>query len=67
MKDNDTTLTDRINLAQIRITSGQAPMRIPVEATDPDVVLEACKERIVELESSLAAMTHKILRPARTI
>jgi hypothetical protein len=41
------TLLDRIDAAIERVVSGRAPMRIPAEETDPDLVLAACK---VELE-----------------
>ena len=51
MKDADLSLLERIDLAMDRITSYQAAMRIPVEATDPDVVLADCKDCIAALEA----------------
>lgn len=39
----------RIDAAIARITSGQAAMRIPVDFTDPDVVLAECKLSIATL------------------
>jgi hypothetical protein len=38
-----TSLLPRIDAAIERITSGRAPMRIPAENTDPDLVLADCK------------------------
>lgn len=43
-------LTERIEAAINRITEGRAPMRIPADQTDPDLVLAACRDRIAELE-----------------
>ena len=46
----DAPLGDRIAKAIERVTSGSGLMRVPAEATDPDLVLVACRERIAELE-----------------
>lgn len=56
MKDADKTLAERINLAIDRVTKGHGQIRIPVEATDPDVVLVDCKERIAALEAENARL-----------
>lgn len=45
------TLTERIEAAINRITEGRAPMRIPADQTDPDLVLVDCRDRIAELEA----------------
>lgn len=55
MRDIDLPLEKRILLAQSRITSGMAPMRIPAEATDPDVVLGDCWARLWKLEAACRA------------
>jgi hypothetical protein len=39
-------MVERIDAAIKRITSGQAPMRIPVDQTDPDIVLADCRSLI---------------------
>lgn len=49
MRDADRPLLDRIDAAIKRVTSGQGQMRVPVEATDPDVVLGDCKREIEKL------------------
>jgi len=49
MRDADMPLTERIAAAIERITHGQAAMRVPVEATDPDVVLADCQMEIEKL------------------
>lgn len=46
MRDADMPLLDRIDAAIKRVTSGQGQMRMPVEATDPDVVLGDAKTEI---------------------
>lgn len=55
MKDSDLPLDKRITLAQSRITSGMAPMRVPAEGTDPDVVLGDCWSRLWKLEAACRA------------
>lgn len=42
MKDDHLTLPERIAAAISRITNGNGNMRIPAEATDPDLVLAEC-------------------------
>ena len=49
MRDANMPLLDRIDAAIKRVTSGQGQMRVPVEATDPDVVLGDCKREIEKL------------------
>lgn len=53
MRDADMPLTGRIDAAIERITHGQAAMRVPVEATDPDVVLADCQREIERLTNAL--------------
>lgn len=49
MKDADMPLRDRIEAAIKRVTTGYGQMRVPVEATDPDVVLFDC---LAELDAA---------------
>lgn len=49
MKDSDLSLHERIEAAITRITNGQGQMRMPAEATDPDLVLADCESAISEL------------------
>ena len=51
MRDAGMPLPERINAAINRIAHGNGHMRVPVEATDPDIVLSDCR---VELESQAA-------------
>ena len=51
MRDAGMPLPERINAAIDRIAHGNGHMRVPVEATDPDIVLGDCR---VELESQAA-------------
>lgn len=51
MKDADMPLSDRIEAAIKRVTTGYGQMRVPVEATDPDVVLFDC---LAELDAARA-------------
>ena len=51
MKDADLPLRDRIKSAIERVTNGQGLMRIPAEATDPDLVLFDC---LVALDAARA-------------
>lgn len=60
MRDADMPLLDRIDAAIKRVTSGQGQMRVPVEATDPDMVLFACKLEIERLRAGNAGMTETI-------
>jgi hypothetical protein len=56
MKDADMPLLDRIEAALARVRSRQGLMRIPVEATDMDVVVSDCREEIKRLRDDLAAL-----------
>jgi hypothetical protein len=47
------TLQERIEAAIKRVTSGQAPMRVPVEETDVDIVLGDCAAMIADLQQKL--------------
>lgn len=53
MRDGDMPLLDRIESAMRRVTSGQGQMRVPVEATDTDIVLFDCKREIKRLREAL--------------
>ena len=55
MRNGDMPLLDRIDVALRRVTSGQGQMRVPVEATDPDIVLADCKREIERLREALTA------------
>jgi len=59
MRDADMPLTGRIDAAIERITHGQAAMRVPVEATDPDVVLADCQREIERLTAALQYEQHR--------
>ncbi len=54
MKDSHLSLDERIQRALDRIKDGAGNMRIPVEATDPDMVLTDCREEIERLRAELA-------------
>lgn len=56
MRDADLPLDERIDRAIKRITTGMGAMRIPVEATDPDVVLSNCKDELATLRARFAAV-----------
>lgn len=56
MRDADMPLLDRIDAAIKRVTSGQGQMRVPVEATDPDMVLLDCKREIEQLRAAIEAV-----------
>jgi hypothetical protein len=49
------TLDERIEEAIRRITGGLAPMRIPADPSDPDVVLVDCRTEIRRAHGELAA------------
>lgn len=53
LRDGHLPLVERIDIALRRVTNGEGQMRVPVEATDPDIVLHNCRDRIVELEGLL--------------
>lgn len=74
MRDADMPLVERIGAAIERIAHGQAAMRVPVEATDPDVVLADCQREIErltaerdELRRQLAECSQMLARQAATI
>ena len=46
MRDSDLTLAKRIDAAIYRIAHGSGHMRVPVEATDPDMVLSDCMKAL---------------------
>lgn len=48
-------IEDRIKAAILRITSGQASMRVPAEETDPDLVLADCLTEIKRLRAQESA------------
>lgn len=52
------TLQERITEAQRRIMSGLAPMRIPADPCDPDVVLADCSARLAALEHLAERVLH---------
>lgn len=56
MRDADMPLLDRIDAAIKRVTSGQGHLRVPVEATDPDMVLLDCKREIEQLRAAIEAV-----------
>lgn len=58
MKDAHLALGDRIQAAIERIKTGQGQMRVPVEATDPDVVLADC---LAELDAARARERHALV------
>lgn len=53
LRDGHLSLIERIDIALRRVTNGEGQMRVPVEATDPDIVLSNCRDRIVELEAEI--------------
>lgn len=62
------TIHERINAAIARITHGHAPMRVPAEETDPDIVLAECAKRIAELEDEHQQLQRALsfwLRPVK--
>lgn len=59
MRDADMSLIDRIEAAIKRITSGEGAMRVPAEATDPDVVLRDCQQEIERLREALTFYAEK--------
>ncbi len=54
MRDAAMPLTERIDAALHRIDEGHSPRRIPVEATDIDIVLHDCKVEIRRLQAAPA-------------
>lgn len=51
-------IEQRITAAIERITSGNAPMRVPADETDPDLVLADCLAEIRRLRAALSAQPH---------
>lgn len=52
--DEREALIARIDAAIKRITSGQGCMRIPMENTDPDIVLRDCRAAITKATGAAA-------------
>ncbi len=55
-------LQGRITLALQRISAGYAPMRIPAQLTDPDLVLSDCAARIAADEETVRKQAEEIER-----
>lgn len=53
MKGAKLPLAERIEAAIGRIASGHGAMRIPPEATDPDIVLADCQEALAALVAAI--------------
>ena len=53
---NEVTLIERIDAALERVTSGHAPMRIPAEGTDVDLVLADARKAVEVLEAINGAL-----------
>lgn len=62
MRDGDMPLPERIEAAQKRIEYGHSARRIPVEATDIDIVLSDCSREITRLRAELAERDAEIDR-----
>ncbi len=62
MRDGDMPLLDRIEVALRRVTNGEGQMRVPVEATDPDVVLFDCKNELAYLQQRIAELERDAAR-----
>lgn len=56
MRDADMPIAERIKAATERIASGVDSLRVPVEATDPDIVLHDCRVLIERQAAELAAL-----------
>jgi len=61
LRDGDMPLLGRIDAALRRVISGDGLMRIPAEATDPDIVLAECKREIERLRSENDSLRAAIL------
>jgi len=46
IRDSEMPLAKRIDVAMHRVANGQGQMRVPVEATDPDIVLSDCMKAL---------------------
>lgn len=55
-------LQGRITLALQRISAGYAPMRIPAQLTDPDLVLSDCAARIAADAETIRKQAEEIAR-----
>jgi hypothetical protein len=44
----------RIEAAITRVTRGEGTLRVPVDDTDPDIVLAACRDQLIALQRQLA-------------
>ncbi len=53
MNNDKLTLDERVKQALLRIKVGHAMMRIPPDATDPDLVIVALRDRIAVLERAI--------------
>ena len=67
MRDADMPIAERIKAATERIASGHASMRVPVEGTDPDIVLHDCRVLIERQAAELAALQSDIADALETI
>lgn len=52
----DDALTPRIDAALQRVRNGHAPMRIPTDMTDVDVVLHDCRTALASLRAECDAL-----------
>ena len=57
MRDAGMPLPERISAAIDRIAHGNGLMRVPVEATDPDIVLSDCRVELESQAAQIAALT----------
>ena len=57
MRDSDMPLMQRIDAAIYRGTHGGGNMRVPVEATDPDIVLSDCMKALDYYRAGLEKRT----------
>ncbi len=53
LNNDKLTLDERVKQALVRIKVGHAMMRIPPDATDPDLVIVALCDRVAELEAAI--------------
>lgn len=56
MRGSHLSLEERAKAAVERIKQGAGAMRIPAEATDPDIVITAQRSRIQTLEAALKTL-----------
>lgn len=62
MRDHHLRLNERIELALARIRSGHGQMRVPVEATDPDVVLRDCQQALKAKDEKIGWLKRELAR-----